>query len=258
MPKDEKTYDALLRVFRKWLQERLEDYNLRKEQHRAEGKGDGKEDKKSLKSNANDPKGDPKGGGKKGKKGDGKDDQWSSGPRGKKGGGKADGANPGSGGNAADPERFCWFFQTEWNGGYRCYNNNCRKEHEAARTKAFYEKIPIPQFAIDRGLDKRPATPRRERVDEGGSLVNKDENDNEVVVKPDWTTYCKGWVESNFTKCEELEAGKCRKCHPDARQYNIAMSRSTYDSNARRGYRDSPRTKIGGMSLQHSANSTPQ
>ena len=225
----------------------MEDANLRKEQHRYDaGKGDGKtnshanvESKGKWKGKGDGEAHEVKGRGKDAAKG-----KWPYGPRDPSAKGKGDGksakdAKPDK--QSSNPNDFCWFAQTDWNGGYKCYNPKCPKSHEKARTEEFYKKIPIPQFAIDRGLHQRPATPRKDRHESESNLANARPSQDDMVVKPDWNIFCKTWVDSNFTKCDEHDAGKCTKRHPDARQYNINLSRSAFKPGSQRRYRNSPR-----------------
>lgn len=74
LPKDNKTYDALLRMLRRWLQEKMEDANLRREQYRVDGiKNDAKPNVHANVDGKGRSKGKGKGGNPDGKgKGDAK------------------------------------------------------------------------------------------------------------------------------------------------------------------------------------------
>ena len=62
----------------------------------------------------------------------------------------------------ADPNDFCRWAQTKWNGGYRCTDRCCQKRHDEIRSEAFFEKAPVPKFAKERGLDQREPSTRRD------------------------------------------------------------------------------------------------
>ena len=68
-------------------------------------------------------------------------------------------STPTVGGDSGRPpsKRFCWHFQTKWNGGYCCSFSNCRFRHELVPTRAEFDLLPVPTAVIQQsqGADAR-------------------------------------------------------------------------------------------------------
>ena len=181
-PTSERTWDMLVEIMSKWLNDTKQDRNLaaelastknksgaRPKQAAAKGKeGKGKEcfkcgsDQHWIRDcpKNDDGKGDA---GTKGKKGDQKGKQ-----QGKEGKGKTNSGLT----NAQKAEIPCAYFQTKWHGG-ECKNNNCPFAHSEVATQAEYDALYKPWEHRRTGSTPRAGNTPRGNTPRAGSPGGK-------------------------------------------------------------------------------------